>query len=93
MHKRRPTVEELREESSQDGPGAWKELSYCHTDLPQAMNHRIALEELNRDLGASRAKVEGWAQSKISAADKLREQHLTSIKDLKCRGACQSLPS
>ncbi|KAK9916691.1 hypothetical protein WJX75_005863 [Coccomyxa subellipsoidea] len=49
------------------------------------MNHRIALEELNRDLGASRAKVEGWAQSKISAADKLREQHLTSIKDLKCK--------
>ncbi|EIE26841.1 hypothetical protein COCSUDRAFT_64680 [Coccomyxa subellipsoidea C-169] len=49
------------------------------------MNHRIVLDELNRDLSASRAKVEGWAQTKINAADKLREQHLTSVKDLKCK--------
>ncbi|CAL8467196.1 g6732 [Coccomyxa elongata] len=49
------------------------------------MNNRIVLEQLNRDLSANRAKVEGWAQSKSTAVDNLQKQHLTSVKDLKNR--------
>lgn len=47
------------------------------------MNNRIVLEQLNRDLSANRAKVEGWAQSKITAVDNLQKQHLVSVEDLK----------
>ena len=59
------------------------DLSHSLVDCTQTMSSRIVLEQLNRDLSANRAKVEGWAQSKITAVDSLQNQHSASVKDLK----------
>ena len=44
--------------------------------------HRIALEELNRDLSSNRAAVDSWAQAKLSAAEDLRDHHVQTLRRL-----------
>jgi len=47
------------------------------------MQERVVLEELNRDLSAAQARVERWAQSKISSAAELKEKHAVNVESLR----------
>jgi len=49
------------------------------------MQERVVLEELNRDLSAAQARVERWAQSKISSAAELKEKHAVNVESLRAR--------
>lgn len=47
------------------------------------MQERVVLEELNRDLSAAQARVEKWAQSKISTAAEMKEKHAVNVENLR----------
>lgn len=61
------------------------------------MKYRVALEDLNHDLASCRTELESWARAKAGAADKMRDQHIAALEDIRgetaagLRTMCESL--